>query len=80
MKSCLCIFNARTPPDAPRTCRFPLATFLQSLNNHDRVMPLRNTHNCHHSRYEPQRALEGLENDVKRLENNSVKMLKETKA
>jgi len=38
LKSCLCIFNAPAcSPDAPRTFRFPLAPFLQSLDNHASV-------------------------------------------
>jgi hypothetical protein len=40
-------------------------------------MPLINNHNSHHSRYEPPRLPEVIENDIKRLENDFIKMLRE---
>jgi hypothetical protein len=43
-------------------------------------MPLINNHNSHHSRYEPPRPLKVIENDIKRHENDFIKILKEATA
>jgi hypothetical protein len=64
LKSCLCIFNAPAcSPDAPCACCFPLAPFLQSLDNHGSVMPLINAQKCQDSRDVRQRPLEVIENN-----------------